>query len=48
MTLYLMVMSVLSENDDNVTIDKDDVIKEGKSQRPLNSVGMVSLLQETS
>ena len=27
MTLYLMVMSVLSENDDNVTIDKDDVIK---------------------
>ena len=48
MTLYLMVMSVLSENDDNVTIDKDDVIKEGKSQRLLNSVGLVSLLQETS
>ena len=48
MTLYLMVMSVLSENDDNVTIDKDDVIKEGKSQRPLNSFGLVSLLQETS
>ena len=43
MTLYLMVMSVLSEND-----DKDDVIKEGKSQRPLNSAGLVSLLQETS
>ena len=27
MTLYLMVMSDLSENDDKVTIDKDDVIK---------------------
>ena len=27
MTLHLMLMSVLSENDDKVTIDKDDVIK---------------------
>ena len=48
MTLYWMVMSNLSENDDKVTIDKDDVTKEGKCQRLLNSAGLVSLLQETS
>ena len=27
MTMHLMLMSVLSENDDKVTIEKDDVIK---------------------